>query len=196
MKFSVDNQEILSIKEWEKSLIQNDIPSEIFESDMQRRARYALEMPVFKIIELRKEKIIPILIENGVTRVPGKMEELAEFLGKRTDLNLKLTSFSSGCSLECDRKSFFHLSPSYLNIIKTYINEDETKFIDEQLQWVFQEKIRGCIRRMRAFWEPIFNERGLDIPIKNEEFVTMVISQKDYKNRSMRDKEHNAGLLV
>ena len=36
MKIKVDNQEIFQLEEWEKKVIQNDIPTEDFDADMYR----------------------------------------------------------------------------------------------------------------------------------------------------------------
>lgn len=102
MKFFREEKEVYELKEWHKKLIKNDIPEEIFEADMKRRAEY---------------------------------------------------------------------------------------FTDRPVSWVFEEKIKGCLRRMHAEYDPILKDRAIDIPKDDESFVGVVVSQLDYKDRSRKDAD-------
>ena len=43
MKISVNDTELYTLAQWEKDVIQNDIPTEIFDADMKRRLEWVLK---------------------------------------------------------------------------------------------------------------------------------------------------------
>ena len=70
MKIKVDNQEIFELAQWEKDVIQNDIPSEEFEADMKRRLEWVLKHKVERCYERLEKEWIPKLRDLGVASIP------------------------------------------------------------------------------------------------------------------------------
>lgn len=84
MKISVNGQEIFSLSETQKKVIQNDIPSEIFEADMHRRLQYILTHKYERCFERLKKEWEPKLRER-VSSVPTNEEEFAELIFSQAD---------------------------------------------------------------------------------------------------------------
>jgi hypothetical protein len=189
MKFSIDGNQKFELLDWHKSLIKNDIRSDIFDADMKRRATYSVDMLIHKLVHSNKEKFLKQLKSLEVKEVPGKLEDLTEFIGSRDDMGLQSTEMTSGVSLECDSVAIHSISAAYLNLAKTYFQKSEMDYLTDQLEWAFNEKIKGCLRRMHAEWDPKLSDKSISIPLDDEIFVNLVISQPDYKDRSSRDAE-------
>ena len=77
MKISVDDKELFTLSDVQKRVIQNDIPSEIFEEDMKRRLHYILMEKYERCFERLKLEWEPKLRENGVTMIPTDPDQLA-----------------------------------------------------------------------------------------------------------------------
>lgn len=81
MKISVNDQEIFTLTETQKKVIQNDIPSEIFDEDMKRRIRWVLlDEKYKKCYERLKKEWEPKLRANGVTSIPLDEDAFAELV--------------------------------------------------------------------------------------------------------------------
>lgn len=81
MKISINDQEIFTLTETQKKVIQNDIPSEIFDEDMKRRIRWViLDEKYKKCFERLKKEWEPRLKANGVTSIPLDEEAFAELV--------------------------------------------------------------------------------------------------------------------
>lgn len=80
MKVSVDGQEIFTLNETQKKVIQNDILSEIFEDDMKRRLYYILNHKYERCFERLKKEWEPKLIANGVKMMPTDPDQFAELV--------------------------------------------------------------------------------------------------------------------
>ncbi|NJL54151.1 hypothetical protein HC928_02545 [bacterium] len=86
MKISVDDQELYILTDLQKKIIQNDIPSEIFEEDMKRRLRWILlDEKVRKCAERLRKEWEPKLKERGVEMIPLNDEAFAEFVFQQPD---------------------------------------------------------------------------------------------------------------
>lgn len=56
MRISIDDKKVFELNETQKKVIQNDIPSEIFKEDIERRCRYIIEHKYEQCFErLKKE---------------------------------------------------------------------------------------------------------------------------------------------
>jgi len=88
MKISVNDQELFTLSEVQKRVIQNDIPEEIFDEDMKRRLRWVLLEEKYQncFRRLKDEWLTPgsdgmsKLERNGVSSIPTHQEELAELI--------------------------------------------------------------------------------------------------------------------
>lgn len=80
MKISIDNQELFTLNETKKKVIQNDIASEIFEDDMKRRVEWALMHKYDQCMKRLKQEWEPKLIQDGVTMFPTNDDDFAELV--------------------------------------------------------------------------------------------------------------------
>ena len=189
MKITVDKEEVFELLDWEKSLIKNDIPSEDFESDMMRRVVYCICSPIQKKVHSCHQDFCRSLKDAGVKEVPGDLDELTEFIGSRKDLGLEQSHKHNGCSLECDNVPFHKVTCAQLCLVKSFFEKDEVRFLNNQIGHFFREKIKCCLVRMHTMWDPKLSERNLYVPLDDEAFVNLVISQDDYQDRAGIDKE-------
>ena len=86
MKISVDDQELFTLSETQKKVIQNDIPSEIFDADMKRRLKWILVDEKYqKCLERLRKEWEPKLIAEGYTMLPTDSDAFAELIFARPD---------------------------------------------------------------------------------------------------------------
>lgn len=188
MEFTVDKKEVFTLSDWEKALIKNDIPSEVFESDMTRRVICSMETPIFKCIHYRKKEIIAKLKKAGIAEAPSGKKKFAQFLGNCKDICSNQSSFSSGCSIGRDGTEIYIVCCSYLTFVKSLMLQEEVLYLKTQLNRGLTEKINGCLRRLHLEWDTKLSLRYGKIPLDDEAFVNLVVSQSDYKDRSARVK--------
>lgn len=89
MKISVDDQELYTLTELQKQVIQNDIRSETFEDEMKRRLKWVLIDEKYRrsFQRLKKEWVDDLdeqqmnkLAHNGITMIPTDADQLAELI--------------------------------------------------------------------------------------------------------------------
>ena len=81
MKISVNDVELFTLSETQKKVIQNDIPSEIFEEDMKRRLQWILVDEKYKrCFERLKKEWEPKLSAKGMPSLPTDPDEFAELV--------------------------------------------------------------------------------------------------------------------
>lgn len=81
MKISVNDQELFTLTETQKKVIQNDIPCEIFEEDMKRRLYWVLIGEKYrKCFERLKKEWEPKLITARYDSLPTNPDEFAELV--------------------------------------------------------------------------------------------------------------------
>ncbi len=86
MKISVDDQEIFTLTEIQKKVIQNDIPSEIFEEDMKRRLKWVLlDEKYRKCMERLRKEWEPKLKLEGVSMLPTDDDAFAQIVFSHSD---------------------------------------------------------------------------------------------------------------
>lgn len=73
------------------------------------------------------------------------------------------------------------------NDIHSDIFEDDMK---RRLQYILTHKYERCFERLKKEWEPKLKENGVtSIPLDNDAFAQLVLSQPNYKNRAQRDSQ-------
>lgn len=85
MKISVDDKEVFTLSETQKKVIQNDIPSEIFDDDMKRRLNYILMNKYEECFKRLKSEWEPKLAASGVKSVPTNPDEFAQVVFAHPD---------------------------------------------------------------------------------------------------------------
>ena len=80
MKISVNDQELFSLSDTQKKVIQNDIPSEIFDEDMKRRLQYILTHKYEECFKRLKSEWEPRLAASGAKSIPTDPDEFANLV--------------------------------------------------------------------------------------------------------------------
>ena len=86
MQIKVDDQKVFQLEEWEKKVIKNDIPEEIFEEDMARRLEWSLKHKAeqcFKRFE--QEWLEKLRKDPSVTSIPTDKAAFVEMVMARPD---------------------------------------------------------------------------------------------------------------
>lgn len=84
MKIQVDGRQVFELNETQKKVIQNDIPSEIFKEDMERRVKYIVEHKYERCMERLKKEWEPKL-RDRVESLPTDLDALAELIFSQND---------------------------------------------------------------------------------------------------------------
>lgn len=84
MKISVNDQKLYELSDVQKKVIQNDIPDEIFESDMKRRLEWALMHKYECCFESLKKEWEPILAKR-MDSVPTNPDAFANLVFSQPD---------------------------------------------------------------------------------------------------------------
>lgn len=86
MKIQVDGQEVFELADWEKTVIKNDIPEEIFEDDMKRRLTYSLKHKAERCFERLHAQWMPILRDDpSVESVPTDKAAFVDLIMSRPE---------------------------------------------------------------------------------------------------------------
>src|SRR5262249_53328235 len=80
MKISVDDVELFTLTESQKRVIQDNVPSEIFDADMKRRLQWILMHKYEECFKEFKHKWDVALRDNGVSMIPTDPEEYADLV--------------------------------------------------------------------------------------------------------------------
>lgn len=78
MKIQVNNKEVFDLNSTKQKVIQNDIPSEIFEQDMERRVRWVIEHKYERCMHRLKQEWEPKLAatHNSIPTDPDAFAKL------------------------------------------------------------------------------------------------------------------------
>ena len=85
MKIKVNNTELFELTETQKKVIQNEIPSDIFEEDMKRRLKYILMHKYEQCFKKLKSEWEPKLIAQGAKSIPAQPDDFAKLIFGRSD---------------------------------------------------------------------------------------------------------------
>lgn len=84
MKFQVNNKEVFELNATKQKVIQNDIPSEIFQEDMERRVRWVAEHKYERCLQRLKQEWEPKLAKTHAS-IPTDPDALAELIFAHPD---------------------------------------------------------------------------------------------------------------
>lgn len=84
MKVQVDGKDLFELSENQKKVIQNDIPTEIFEEDMKRRLHWVLNHKFERCLERLKKEWEPKLASR-MDSLPTNAEALCELIFSQPD---------------------------------------------------------------------------------------------------------------
>lgn len=84
MKIQIDGKEVYELTGTKMKVIQNDIPTEIFQSDMERRVKWVIEHKYERCLERLKKEWEPKLQERFES-LPTNPEALAELIFSQSD---------------------------------------------------------------------------------------------------------------
>lgn len=90
MKIQVDGKQVFELNATQKKVICNDIPEEIFQADMERRAKYIIEHKYERCFERLKKEWEPKLRER-VESLPTDPDALAEVIFSQPDYKSRST---------------------------------------------------------------------------------------------------------
>jgi len=82
MQVKVNDKVVLELNETQKKVIQNDIPSEVFESDMERRVNYILSHKYERCMKRLRQEWEPKL-KKELPSIPSNDDEFAELVFAR-----------------------------------------------------------------------------------------------------------------
>jgi RecJ-like exonuclease len=80
MKISVNDQELYTLSDTQKQVIMNEIPEDIFDTDMKRRLHYILTHKYDQCFKALKAEWDPKLLANGVAMVPTDPDAYAKLV--------------------------------------------------------------------------------------------------------------------
>jgi len=85
MKIFINDKEILSLSETQKKVIKNEINSDIFDEDMERRLKYILIHKYERCFDRLKKTWEPKLAADGAKSFPIDKDAFAELVFARED---------------------------------------------------------------------------------------------------------------
>ena len=203
MKVEIDGKQVIELNETQKKVIQNDIPSELFENDMTRRCKYWLEIPCEKFVNYHREKIKEEFNRKNINSIPVNDVKLGKRFAEEfpTKYGYKDIKASKICRVG---NQHFEFSTDHQHIWRKMLGdkndkltteaflESENKILEERIAWILKHKYERCIERLKAEWFPKLEQRGIDeIPLNDEAFAELVFAQADYKNRSQREADED-----
>ena len=80
MKILINDQELFTLNETQKRVIQNDIHEDIFEEDMKRRLQYVFMHKYKRCFERLKQEWDQKLRSNGVSMIPTDPDAYAQLV--------------------------------------------------------------------------------------------------------------------
>lgn len=90
MKIKVDEVEILEIEEWEKRVMENDIPRELLYKDLCTKIQWVLRNKVERCFErLSKEWLKKFREDPTITSIPNSKKDFVEFVLAHPDYKSK-----------------------------------------------------------------------------------------------------------
>lgn len=190
MKISINDEELFVLSELQKKVIQNDIPSGIFEEDMKRRLKYIIDYPCNHFIEKNAQSVREYLKSKGVNFIPTDKMELAAKVFEYAPVKLSEKEKQKHF-VKVDGQDLFEIDETKKMLLKSSEVKDSccVDLSKEKLKWILQHKYERCMFRLRQEWETRLSKKGVkEIPVDDDAFAELVFSQPDYKNRSEREK--------
>lgn len=85
MKVTVDNVDLFQLSETQKQVIQDNVPSEIFDEDMKRRLQWIITHKYEECHKELQQKWYDILVQRGVTMMPTDPDTFAQLVFSQPD---------------------------------------------------------------------------------------------------------------
>lgn len=85
MKVQVDGKDLFELTEIQKSVIKNDIKSEIFEEDIKRRLFYIIDHKYRQSFKRLKAEWEPRLAKAGIASIPTDKDAFAQLVFSQPD---------------------------------------------------------------------------------------------------------------
>jgi len=80
VKISVNDQELFTLSETQQQVIKNDIPEELFDTDMKRRLQWILMHKYEECFKDLKKEWDPKLAANGIDMIPTDPDKYAQLV--------------------------------------------------------------------------------------------------------------------
>ena len=167
---------------------------------MARRCSYWLCVPAEKHAHANREKLPKEIKAKGRASVPVKLVDMAAV---HADLHPCKCGYDDIKPVPCmvgDQSFEFPVEHQKVcrkmkeeaqeNMeLDSYLAQEEQNHCD-RMAWILQHKYERCLERMKLEWLPKLEALGVkEVPADDYAFAELVFSQKDYKDRSMREKE-------
>lgn len=92
--------------------------------------------------------------------------------------------------ISVDDVELYSLTTTQENVIKYTINSDIfTDDMKRRLQYILIHKYEQSLEQLKDDWEPVIASRYTTIPSNINDFLTLVFSQVDYKDKKARDEQ-------
>lgn len=197
MKITLNNEELLTLSEMQKKVIQNDIPSSQFESDMKRRLMHVINHPCERFIEKNAQFGREFLKLKGLQYIPSEKMQFASLIFQYAPVSLSEIEKRSH-SVMVNDQHFFDISITKKQILKSCVAKNFCciEWSKQQLKWILQHKYERCMESLRMEWEPKLISQGMtQFPIDDNTFSEIVFKNPQYKNRSQRESSIDSSIL-
>lgn len=87
----------------------------------------------------------------------------------------------------------FELNETQEKVIKNDIHKDLfEEDMKRRLQYILTHKYEECFKRLKAEWEPILIQKGIEmIPTNADKLAELIFSQPEYKCKAKRDEKND-----
>ena len=191
MKISINDEDLLTLTEIQKKVIQNDVIMEEFEDDMKRRLHYIIHHPANRFVEQNSKSARDFLKTRNVSSVPADKMEFAALVFEYAPVPLSQEEMEKYI-IKVDGKDCFEITETTKKLLKSCVAKDCCciEWSKERLKWILMHKYQRCMERLRRSWEPKLMASGYkELPLDDDKFAELVFSQPNYKNRSQREAE-------
>jgi len=190
MKISLNDEELFTLSEIQKKVIQDEIPLDIFEDDMKRRIQYIIDQPCKRFINQNSQSAREFLKSKNVSSVPSDKMEFAALVFEHAPVSLSEIE-SQKHVVKVDDKDCFEISEVTKKLLKSCVAKDCccVEWCKEKLKWILMHKYENCMEQLRREWEPKLLAEGVkEFPVDDDAFAELVFKHPEYKNRSEREK--------
>lgn len=92
--------------------------------------------------------------------------------------------------IKLDDVVLFEISDADIKILENDLIDVQAE-ITQRLKYIVTHKVEQCYKRMRDEWTSKLEQSKVvaSVPLQRDDFVNLILSQPDYKNRAMREAE-------
>lgn len=191
MKISLNDEEIFTLSDTQKKVILNEIPEEIFESDMIRRLNWSIHHPAIRFAKQHAKHGRAFLKDQGIESCPSDLMEMSEKVFDYSKVEMFPDELGKHI-VKVDGKECFEVSLTTKKLLKMEAakNCHCYDWMKEKLKWIITHKYEYCMENLRREWEPrLINEGVKEFPVDDDAFAELVFKHPEYKNRSVRDSQ-------